>query len=759
MANKKINQLVSKTAILSTDLFGIGDATTGQLFKKTIAELQAAIGGAVISVNGLVGTVVLDTDDIQELASPTNKYFTDARARGAISLTVTGNSGASTYSSGTGVLNVPTYTLAGLGGITASFLSGTSGISYNSTTGVISYSGTVYTDASIRALFSGGTGITYNSSTGAISYSGTVYTDSSVRALISLTTTGTSGASTYNNTTGVINVPNYTLAGLGGISLTSLSGGTGITYNSSTGAISYSGTVYTDASVRALISASGSVSYNNTTGVISLTSGNLTEATSSVLTITGGTGAVLGSGTSIQVNQASTSVSGFLSSTDWNTFNGKANALSGTTNYHAKFTSSTAIGNSLIFDNGTNLGIATSGGTYASTTLLLRATSATSTNYAFIVEDNATNEIFSIQNSGALTIKNAGTTRLTITSTGAATFSDNITLSSGKSIGFGGNTIAAAVNALIYSDTNYIVMNSKAGSALYLNYDNTNASSVIDMFNGKMVVKQTGNVGIGVTPATGVALDIRNNSTTTLADFRNANSSGYGIYVAAGSTSSQYVQRWANYNNDTLMTINGIGNVGILASSPVVALQVGTGTASSIPSWTKIMSTDSTQTGVGAVIDNKSIYFYNSGSLLKIDAYNYSTGTGLTFALGGNGGNILVGTTSDNGERLYVSGAIRATGTITANSDITLKKNLLKIENALEKVEQINGYTYELKEDDSKRHAGVIAQEIQTVLPEIVNKGNDGILGVEYGNISALLIEAIKEQQTQINELKALLNK
>ena len=121
--------------------------------------------------------------------------------------------------------------------------------------------------------------------------------------------------------------------------------------------------------------------------------------------------------------------------------------------------------------------------------------------------------------------------------------------------------------------------------------------------------------------------------------------------------------------------------------------------------------------------------------------------------------NILMGTTSDNGERLYVSGNIRATGSITANSDITLKKNLLKIENALEKVEQINGYTYELKEDDSKRHAGVIAQEIKEVLPEIVNTGNDGLMGVEYGNISALLIEAIKEQQTQIKELKALLNK
>lgn len=54
-----------------------------------------------------------------------------------------------------------------------------------------------------------------------------------------------------------------------------------------------------------------------------LTKGNLTEATSSVLTITGGTGAVIGSGTTIQVKQATSSVSGFLSSTDWTTFNAK----------------------------------------------------------------------------------------------------------------------------------------------------------------------------------------------------------------------------------------------------------------------------------------------------------------------------------------------------------------------------------------------------------------------------------------------------
>ena len=79
--------------------------------------------------------------------------------------------------------------------------------------------------------------------------------------------------------------------------------------------------------------------------------------------------------------------------------------------------------------------------------------------------------------------------------TGASNFTDNLTMtiaSGTKSIGFGGNTIAAAANALIYSDTNYLVLNSKAGSPLYLNFDNANASSTINMFNGKFILTQPG---------------------------------------------------------------------------------------------------------------------------------------------------------------------------------------------------------------------------------------------------------------------------
>ena len=114
MANKKVSQLTSKPSVLNTDIIPIADPTSGQLFKTTLSALGAVIGSAVASVNGLVGVVVLDTDDIQELASPTNRWFTDTRARAALS----GGTGIS-YNSGTGVIT-SSVTLADLGGVPTS---------------------------------------------------------------------------------------------------------------------------------------------------------------------------------------------------------------------------------------------------------------------------------------------------------------------------------------------------------------------------------------------------------------------------------------------------------------------------------------------------------------------------------------------------------------------------------------------------------------------------------------------------------------
>jgi hypothetical protein len=784
MANKKINQLVAKTTIQSTDLFPLGDASTGQLFKKTIAELQAAIGGAVISVNGLVGTVVLDTDDIQELATPTNRYFTDARARGAISLTVTGNSGASTYSNSTGVLNVPTYTLAGLGGITASFLSGASGIAYNSSTGVITYTGTVFTDASIRALVSAGAGLSYNSSTGVFSYSGTVYTDASIRALISLTTTGNSGVSTYNNTTGVINVPNYTLAGLGGISSTFLTAGTGISYSSSTGIISYSGTVYTDSSVRGLFSATAPITYNSSTGAIgitqastsangflsstdwntfngkqnALTLGNVTEVASNVLMFPdGGTNKTIGN-LSIQVVQSGASTNGYLSSTDWTTFNNKqgtitltttgtsgaatfsagtlnipqyAGAFSGTTNRLTKFTSSSAIGDSTIREVSGNVGFGVN-------------PSAWGSNY------------FPLQTQGG------------------ALWSFNSTF-----IDVWQNAYFNGTSSIYLTTAQASYFRQTEGMHQWFTAPSGTAGNVVT-FTQRMTLTNDGNLGIGITAPIAVLHVIKDgsgnaNTSITGSMLILSRTTGAGENIAFRNTGTSTGISGTTYAGQMISAGNNIFELYTDTTNPIV---FGTNATERmrITSGGEIIGTNNSQfrvTSFGNFRVNSNTdgligYFMRSGSWKGNSENNLALATdgafGIAFFTNGStsekmlltaGGNILMGTTSDNGERLYVSGSIRATGSITANSDVRLKKNIERIENALQKVSEISGYTYNTIYDED-RHAGVIAQEIDKVLPEIVNKGNDGLMGVEYGNISALLIEAIKDLKKDNESLRAI---
>ena len=108
--------------------------------------------------------------------------------------------------------------------------------------------------------------------------------------------------------------------------------------------------------------------------------------------------------------------------------------------------------------------------------------------------------------------------------------------------------------------------------------------------------------------------------------------------------------------------------------------------------------------------------------------------------------------------RLDVSGSILATSNITAYSDINLKKNIEVIPNALDKVSQIRGVTFDrIDLEDESRQSGVIAQEVEKVLPEVVRTSQDGTKTVAYGNMVGLLIEAIKEQQKQIDDLKAKL--
>ena len=122
-----------------------------------------------------------------------------------------------------------------------------------------------------------------------------------------------------------------------------------------------------------------------------------------------------------------------------------------------------------------------------------------------------------------------------------------------------------------------------------------------------------------------------------------------------------------------------------------------------------------------------------------------------------------VGLTSP-GYPLEVSGnvsgiSIYASHDIAAYSDISVKDEVEEIANAVEKIKQIRGVTFVRNDSESKeRRAGVIAQEVEKVLPEVISKKEDGTLMVAYGNLTSLLIQAIKEQQVEIDNLKKIIS-
>ena len=122
---------------------------------------------------------------------------------------------------------------------------------------------------------------------------------------------------------------------------------------------------------------------------------------------------------------------------------------------------------------------------------------------------------------------------------------------------------------------------------------------------------------------------------------------------------------------------------------------------------------------------------------------------------------LMIGADSDPVQELHVTGDGIFTGNITAyySSDISLKDNIRPIESAIFKVQQIRGVTFDWNEKSNelqqeKGHdVGLIAQEVEMVLPEVIQIRKDGIKAISYEKVVPLLVEAIKEQQTLIEDL------
>jgi hypothetical protein len=156
----------------------------------------------------------------------------------------------------------------------------------------------------------------------------------------------------------------------------------------------------------------------------------------------------------------------------------------------------------------------------------------------------------------------------------------------------------------------------------------------------------------------------------------------------------------------------------------------------------------------------------NFGNLYGAAYKHTNNTTGGTMA----GGHQLVWC-QNGGGTAAIGSNIWTSGNVTAYSDIRVKTNLEIIPDALDKIHKINGYTFDRTDvqiDNEGnptvpvRQAGVVAQEVLEILPEVVMGGPteddpEGHYSVDYSRLTALLIEGVKEQQKQINELKAMI--
>jgi len=276
------------------------DATSAQTFGMVQADISNNQNGYVVSVGDLAG---LNTSAFAEgaqlyLSSTTAGTYTDVKQYAPAHLVYIGVVTRSHANQGQIEVKIQNgYEMDELHNVAAQSPSNGDILQYVSSTNLwTKTAGTTsniseglnlyYTQSRFDTAF--GNKTTSNLTEGTNLY----YTNARSRASISLTTTGNNGASTYNSTTGALNIPTYTLAGLGGINLTSLS-------------------------------ATSPLLYNNTTGVFS-------------------------------IQQASGSQAGFLSAADWSTFNSKQSALTnpvtgtGTSGNYSKFTGTSTLGDGIL---------------------------------------------------------------------------------------------------------------------------------------------------------------------------------------------------------------------------------------------------------------------------------------------------------------------------------------------------------------------------------------------------------------------------
>jgi len=307
--------------------------------------------------------------------------------------------------------------------------------------------------------------------------------------------------------------------------------------------------------------------------------------------------------------------------------------------------------------------------------------------------------------------------------------------------------------------TSDIITIGEAGTSLIdgINLTPGTSGGYVQIFNNSSIAAKfvDGKLGLGTT-SPGQKLDVIG----TVRSYASAGNYGQianGSFQAVGAHGGTFMLDLDNTSTADLVNIkksgssrfyieNG-GNVGIGTSSPAAQLEIYK--INDDPATLRLSSEVQDGDAIAAIIS-----FSNDagGGGVQGRIENIATEDDTTVF------KFYTDNTSSPSMTLFDSGNMTIAGTLTQNSDVRLKENIKPIESALDKVKQMQGVEFN-KTNSSTKEIGVVAQEIEKIIPELVLEDKEGIKSVAYGNITAVLIEAIKEQQKQIEELKQQLNK
>lgn len=230
------------------------------------------------------------------------------------------------------------------------------------------------------------------------------------------------------------------------------------------------------------------------------------------------------------------------------------------------------------------------------------------------------------------------------------------------------------------------------------------------------------------------------------------NTSNNTIRVHDGSTLGGFeLARSGNITNITTSTSaqlaavisdeTGSGNLVFATSPTLVTPNLGT------PSAVVLTNASGTANNLTANIAN----YINVSDDTSTNATRYPI-----FANGSSGA--IIENVSSTKLTFNPSTGLLTSTDYNSSSDKRLKKNIKTVSNALEAVSSLRGVSFDWKEGGGKA-IGLIAQEVKEILPDIVTSDENGYMGIKYTNIIGLLVEAIKEQQDQINTLKKQIEK